>query len=84
MDGVTWNGSTFLSANRVDGDPISERHTGEVAEDDGNGYSSFEEDVHEGGYSSDESFRSLHTVSLLAMARPAKPKGKTLRITNIL
>ena len=79
MDGVTWNGSTFLSVNRVDGDPIMERYNGDIAEDEG--YSSLEgleENDHEERPLSDESFRSLHAVSLLAMARPAKPKGNSL------
>ena len=84
MDGVTWNGSTFLSVNRVDGDPIMERYNSDITEDEDE-YSSFEgseENDHEERSLSDESFGSLHAVSLLAMARPAKPKGNNFSRTT--
>ena len=57
-----------------------ERHTRDMVDEVG--YSSFEEDDHEERSSSEE---SLHAVSLLAIARPAKPKGNDLfRFTDAL
>lgn len=69
MDGVTWNGSNFLCAAHVDGDPISERCSldGSFGED---------EDDEDDLWEEESIINTSHTVLLLDIARPAKSKGK--------